>query len=90
MTVLKLEFPTDAMITERGWGLERVWFEQGRLILGQRMERAKELKADVSGLWRVIVEESDDSRVYCGVLMGNQCGAAHTLEVVGFKFCFLS
>jgi len=61
--VLKLEVPTDAMRTERDWGLDRVLFEQGRLILGERMERARELKAAVSGLWRVIMGESDDSWV---------------------------
>jgi len=63
MPVLKLEEPMNAMRAERDWGLERVWFEQGRLILGKRMERARELKAAVLRLWRVIVGGSNDSWV---------------------------
>jgi len=47
MPVLKLEEPMNAMRAERDWGLERVWFEQGWLILGERMERARELKAAI-------------------------------------------
>jgi len=63
MPVVKLEVPTNAMRTERDWVLERVWFEQGRLIFGERMKHARELKAAVSGLWRVILGESDASWV---------------------------
>jgi len=47
MPVLKLEVPMNAMRAERDWGLERVRFEQGWLILGERMELARELKAAV-------------------------------------------
>jgi len=39
----ELDLPKNAM--GAGWvlGLKRVWFEQGRLILGERRERARRL-----------------------------------------------
>jgi len=68
--VLKLEVPMNSMRAERDWGLERVWFEQGWLILGERMELARELKAAVFGMRENYEGERNSWKLSSGLMRG--------------------
>jgi len=70
MPVLKLEVPMNTMRAERDWGLERVWFEQGWLILGERMGRATELKATVFGTRENYEGERNSWKLSSGLMRG--------------------